>query len=425
MAQKQKHERILKGYMKKPENKVCADCGGPSATTVDVIHNIFICTQCAGIHRELNDRVKNVSMAAFTAEEVEALGRTTNRDFNAKWMARWNPSEMPLPNGASDDQRRKFLNAKYVEKRWYSDAGGGSVAAAPVGAPSAPKAETPFQSAPQPAQGSPFAGVQASGGANPFVAGGQPAAGGNPFAQQAQPQPQQGNPFAQQQQPQQSNPFGQPQQQPSPFGQPQQQPSPFGQQPQQPSPFGQQPQQSNPFGQQPQQSNPFGQPQQQNLFASPAPQQPQQKANNDLFGDDLLDICASPQPAPVQAPKPSGDMNGLKGLVDLMGPEEPMNAPVNPQTLRQAGIGTPLPQAGMGFPGPQPMGFPAQQPMGFPPRGPQPMGFPGQQPMGFPGQQPMGFPGQQPMGFPGQQPMGFPGQQPMNMQRGFQQNPFG
>ena len=408
MAQKQKHERILKGYMKKPENKVCADCGGPSATTVDVIHNIFICTQCAGIHRELNDRVKNVSMAAFTAEEVEALGRTTNRDFNAKWMARWNPSEMPLPNGASDDQRRRFLNAKYVEKRWYSDAGGGNVGAAPApvaaAAPSAPKAESPFQSAPQPAQGNPFAGVQGSGGSNPFVSGGQPAGGGNPFAQQAQPQ--QGNPFAQQQ------------------------PAPQ----QQPNLFAQQPQQANPFGQQPQQQNVFGQPQQQqNLFGSPAPQQPQQKANNDLFGDDLLDICASPQPAPVQAPKPSGDMNGLKGLVDLMGPEEPMNAPVNPQTLRQAGIGTPLPQAGMGFPGPQPMGFPAQQPMGFPPRGPQPMGFPGQQPMGFPGQQPMGFPGQQPMGFPGQQPMGFPGQQPMgfpgqqpmNMQRGFQPNPFG
>ena len=112
-------------------------------------------------------------MAAFTVEEVEALGRTTNRDFNAKWVARWNPSEMPQPNGASDDQRRMFLNAKYVEKRWCSDAGGGRVGAAPApvaaAAPSAPKAESPFQSAPQPAQGNPFADAQGSGCSNPFA----------------------------------------------------------------------------------------------------------------------------------------------------------------------------------------------------------------------------------------------------------------
>jgi hypothetical protein len=88
---------------------------------VDTVHGIFVCTACSGIHREFGDRIKSVSMAAFSADDVKLLQQQTNDQFNAIWMAKWK-SEIPLPLNAPDDKRRSFLIAKYQEKRWFSAA---------------------------------------------------------------------------------------------------------------------------------------------------------------------------------------------------------------------------------------------------------------------------------------------------------------
>ena len=35
--------------------------------------NIFVCSTCAGIHREMNHKVKGISMSVFTEQELKDL----------------------------------------------------------------------------------------------------------------------------------------------------------------------------------------------------------------------------------------------------------------------------------------------------------------------------------------------------------------
>lgn len=35
--------------------------------------NIFVCSSCAGIHREMNHKVKGISMSVFTEQELKDL----------------------------------------------------------------------------------------------------------------------------------------------------------------------------------------------------------------------------------------------------------------------------------------------------------------------------------------------------------------
>ena len=320
VALQKQNQKVLRQLMAIPANKKCCDCGEPVAANVDVTHGIFVCTACSGIHREIGDRIKSVSMASFTQDELALLHSHNNDTFNQQYLSRFNPSvDRGITSSSNDSQRRAFITAKYQEKRWFS---GGS-------------SRSPQQYQQQPAQSNPFSQPQPQQ-SNPFS---QPQQQSNPFSQ---PQ-QQSNPFSQ---PAQPNPFAQPQPQSQP--QQQQQWSPFGNQPSQP-----QPQQSNPFfsnaqpQQQPQQQqwSPFNnnQPQQAQAQSQPTQQRPY---------DDLLDLDfdnpSNPQVQKVQ--QRQEQQNQLKGLVDLMDDATPntINGQPNINALRESGLGgTTSPQFSM------------------------------------------------------------------------------
>ena len=104
-------------------NKHCADCGRSTliaGCNVDTKHSIFICTSCAKIHRELFYLIKSLN-DQFTPEEAMPFQYHTNDDFNKIWMAKWSESDIPLPQIADDETRRKFIIEKYFDKNWYSE----------------------------------------------------------------------------------------------------------------------------------------------------------------------------------------------------------------------------------------------------------------------------------------------------------------
>jgi hypothetical protein len=81
-------EKPLRTLMKIGGNKKCADCAEQCAVNVDTTHGIFVCVSCSGIHREFGDRIKSVSMASFTKEDITLLKTQTNDSFNKMWMAK-------------------------------------------------------------------------------------------------------------------------------------------------------------------------------------------------------------------------------------------------------------------------------------------------------------------------------------------------
>jgi len=119
----------LKKLTKVEGNKICADCPERMPGYANLTHNTFVCTKCSGILREIQCKIKGISMSTFTAEDVEALAQGGNARHNEVYLRKLNPSQYTLPNGQDQSKMREFIKFKYTEKRWMDrggdDFGGG------------------------------------------------------------------------------------------------------------------------------------------------------------------------------------------------------------------------------------------------------------------------------------------------------------
>ncbi|CAD5227520.1 unnamed protein product [Bursaphelenchus okinawaensis] len=122
-AQRKKQDEInskkIRQLLHQEENKYCFECGQRGPTYVNVTNSSFCCMHCSGLLRGLHPphRVKSISMATFTNEEVERLRNGGNK-LNAYIF-------LGLYDGRSkfeprlDEEVRKHLVEKYENKRWY------------------------------------------------------------------------------------------------------------------------------------------------------------------------------------------------------------------------------------------------------------------------------------------------------------------
>lgn len=111
----EKYQRILKECQKRQENRTCFDCNSRGNQYVVLNLNVFVCTTCSGIHREINHRVKSVGMSTFTTDEIKAIDKAGNAVGNASWMARYNPSENQIPPESDIEKIRAFMKIKCAE----------------------------------------------------------------------------------------------------------------------------------------------------------------------------------------------------------------------------------------------------------------------------------------------------------------------
>jgi hypothetical protein len=117
--------KILRQLSNEPDNKKCMDCGIKGTVYVCSNFNTFICTACSGLHRELNHRVKSISMTTFKPEEIKNLQQGGNAVARRKWLARWSPEDFPEPDPSDAQRVKAFMKLKYIDKRWYSETGEG------------------------------------------------------------------------------------------------------------------------------------------------------------------------------------------------------------------------------------------------------------------------------------------------------------
>ena len=97
---------------------------------VDTTHNVFVCTSCSGLHRELQYKIKGISLSNFTEEEVAAIASMGNTKFNEVYLSRF--GDQSVPNTTDQAKFKEFIRHKYVDKRWHADHGIGPAAAVPV-----------------------------------------------------------------------------------------------------------------------------------------------------------------------------------------------------------------------------------------------------------------------------------------------------
>uniref|UniRef100_A0A2M4BIP1 Putative gtpase-activating protein n=1 Tax=Anopheles marajoara TaxID=58244 RepID=A0A2M4BIP1_9DIPT len=96
-------------------NRECFDCGQKGPTYINMTIGSFVCTSCSGILRGLTPphRVKSISMATFTQEEIEFLKHNGNENCSRTWLGLWDAKR------TIKQEHRDFMMDKYERKRYY------------------------------------------------------------------------------------------------------------------------------------------------------------------------------------------------------------------------------------------------------------------------------------------------------------------
>ncbi|XP_062090732.1 probable ADP-ribosylation factor GTPase-activating protein AGD14 isoform X2 [Humulus lupulus] len=117
----EKNERIIRGLLKLPENRRCINCNSLGPQYVCTNFLTFICTTCSGIHREFTHRVKSVSMAKFTSQEVNALQEGGNQRAKEIYLKEWDPQRNSFPDSSNVERLRDFIKHVYVDRRYNGE----------------------------------------------------------------------------------------------------------------------------------------------------------------------------------------------------------------------------------------------------------------------------------------------------------------
>lgn len=118
----------LQELLKAPENKSCADCAEPSPTWSSTSWGVFICLQCAGVHRSLgveNSFVLSCSLDKWTTEQINFMENKGGNDSVNQMLEYCVPKTIEVPCGIETDRdtREKYIRAKYIDLLFCKGAG--------------------------------------------------------------------------------------------------------------------------------------------------------------------------------------------------------------------------------------------------------------------------------------------------------------
>ncbi|KAI9107111.1 hypothetical protein K1719_022639 [Acacia pycnantha] len=121
MKEDEKIEREIRSLAKLPENRRCINCNSLGPQYVCTTFWTFVCTNCSGIQREYNHRVKSVSIAKFTAEELSALQAGGNERAKQIYFKDWDPHRQSYPDTNNIGRLRDFIKQVYVHRKFSGE----------------------------------------------------------------------------------------------------------------------------------------------------------------------------------------------------------------------------------------------------------------------------------------------------------------
>uniref|UniRef100_A0A7S2S1I9 Arf-GAP domain-containing protein n=1 Tax=Rhizochromulina marina TaxID=1034831 RepID=A0A7S2S1I9_9STRA len=122
-ADKATHQE-LKKLSREGENAKCADCGALYPGWAALPHGVFLCMNCAQVHRHLGrhiSQVKAVNTGTYLwyPDELSVMRTVGNARANAISLGKA-PRDLPRPHDKSSrDEVLRFARAKYERKEWH------------------------------------------------------------------------------------------------------------------------------------------------------------------------------------------------------------------------------------------------------------------------------------------------------------------
>ena len=118
------YSRLVEALRKEGSNKICFDCGVVGTTYASLNFGTFVCSQCAGILRGLNFKVKALGISIFTLDEYEFLQKNGNDKAKNIWLGNFDPYRYQKPNPKSYEEVKEHIIKKYKEKKFYKESKG-------------------------------------------------------------------------------------------------------------------------------------------------------------------------------------------------------------------------------------------------------------------------------------------------------------
>jgi Arf-GAP with coiled-coil, ANK repeat and PH domain-containing protein len=107
-----------------PGNMKCADCGNASPSWASINLGITLCISCSGVHRSLGvhySKVRSLTLDVWEPEILRVMmelgNETVNKIYEATYDDLMSDVERAV-DGCEDDVRKKWIHAKYVEKKF-------------------------------------------------------------------------------------------------------------------------------------------------------------------------------------------------------------------------------------------------------------------------------------------------------------------
>lgn len=124
-AQRARQEAFFASLLVRfPSNRNCADCGQLGTKWASSNIGVFLCIQCAGMHRKLGthiSKIKSIALDDWTEEQMQCMQEAGgNEAVNKRYNTLPEVHRFPVSSGYSAQEA--FIKEKY-EKRSFSSAG--------------------------------------------------------------------------------------------------------------------------------------------------------------------------------------------------------------------------------------------------------------------------------------------------------------
>ncbi|KAN0065901.1 Protein gts1 [Thecaphora frezii] len=122
-ATQERHQRILMELVRQPGNDICADCRGRAPRWASWNLGIFLCVQCAGVHRKMGthiSKVKSLTLDTWTREQVDKMKEIGNVKSNQNYNPDETRNRPPtnIQETERDSELEKFIRAKYEYRKF-------------------------------------------------------------------------------------------------------------------------------------------------------------------------------------------------------------------------------------------------------------------------------------------------------------------
>lgn len=119
------HHATLKELRKLPENSTCAECGSSDTSWASVNLGVFVCMQCADVHRHLGTHISKMKGCSGTylwgPDEIEQMQVVGNQRALGAFCA-CNTTRIPkMSPKSSKEELVDFCRKKYSDLLWASD----------------------------------------------------------------------------------------------------------------------------------------------------------------------------------------------------------------------------------------------------------------------------------------------------------------